>query len=229
MRHKHSGRKLGRRADHRKAMLANLTESLITHGRIETTVTRAKEVRRLVEKLVTIARRGDLHSRRLVAARLHTQDAVKKLMDEIAPRYLERAGGYTRIIKTGFRRGDASPLAILEFVGDESPKKKKKAKPAKKKAPEVKVSEETVAETSAAETVEEPASDATTEQVPSEETGTDIVPETGESGEAKEDLPEDAVPEAEAEPEQAEDNDDMAAPDPGPDPAEEAEESEKKE
>jgi len=128
MRHKHSGRKLGRRADHRKAMLKNLAEALILNGRIETTVTRAKETRRLVERLVTIARRGDLHARRLVAARLHTPAAVRKLVEEIAPNYRDRNGGYTRVIKTGFRRGDAAPLAILEFVEPELPKKKKKKK-----------------------------------------------------------------------------------------------------
>lgn len=137
MRHrKAKGRTLGRRADHRKAMVKNLAEALIAHGRIETTVTRAKEVRSYIEKLITKAREGSLHARRLIVARLHTEDAAKKLFEEIAPKYASRPGGYTRVIKTGPRRGDAVELAVLEFVEDE--KKKAKKKPAKKGAKKAK-------------------------------------------------------------------------------------------
>ena len=137
MQHRKKGRKLGRRPDHRSSMLRNLSVSLIESERIETTVTRAKEVRRVVERLVTYAKRGDLHGRRLVLAALgNNQDAATKLVDDIAPRYGKRDGGYTRVLKTGFRRGDAAPTALIEFVEEALPKKRKRAstKAAPKKA-----------------------------------------------------------------------------------------------
>ncbi|KPU26788.1 50S ribosomal protein L17 [Caloranaerobacter sp. TR13] len=109
-------RKLGRKTDHRKAMLRNLVTSLLKNGRIETTETRAKETRRLAEKMITLAKRGDLHARRQVLAFVYDETVVKTLFDEIAPKYAERNGGYTRILKIGPRRGDGSEMVILELV-----------------------------------------------------------------------------------------------------------------
>ena len=109
-------RKLGRTSDHRKAMLRAMVTYLLENGRIETTVTRAKEVRCMAEKMITTAKTNDLHSRRQVLAYVTKEDVVKKLFDEIAPKYAERNGGYTRIYKTGPRRGDAAAMAIIELV-----------------------------------------------------------------------------------------------------------------
>lgn len=109
-------RKLGRPTDHRKAMLRNQVTSLFQHGKIETTVTRAKETRRMAEKMITLAKKGDLHSKRQVLSYLYDRDAVNKLYEEIAPKYEERNGGYTRVLKVGPRRGDGAELAILELV-----------------------------------------------------------------------------------------------------------------
>src|SRR5262245_8443591 len=117
MRHLKAGRKLGRNATHRMALMRNLTRALIEHGRIITTVEKAKEARRLVEKLITQAKKGTLHARRLVLARLPDRDAVHKLFEEIAPRYKDRPGGYTRVIKRHERRlGDAGRTAFLELL-----------------------------------------------------------------------------------------------------------------
>jgi large subunit ribosomal protein L17 len=117
MRHNKSGRKLGRPTDHRMAMLANLAVSLIEHEQIVTTLPRAKDLRPIVEKLVTLAKRGDLHARRLVAAELRNNiPTVKKLFETIGPRYKDRAGGYTRVLKAGFRYGDSAARAVIEFV-----------------------------------------------------------------------------------------------------------------
>lgn len=109
-------RKLGRPTDHRNAMLRNLVTSLLRSGRIETTVTRAKETKRMADKMITLAKRGDLHARRQVLAYLYDEDVVKKLFDEIGPKYEDRNGGYTRVIKAGPRRGDGAEMAILELV-----------------------------------------------------------------------------------------------------------------
>ena len=109
-------RKLGRTSDHRKAMLRAMVTYLLENGKIETTVTRAKEVRSMAEKMITIAKKNDLHSKRLVLAYVTKEDVVKKLCDEICPKYAERNGGYTRILKTGPRRGDAAEMAIIELV-----------------------------------------------------------------------------------------------------------------
>ena len=109
-------RKLGRRADHRDAMLRNQVQSLLEHGRIKTTVTRAKETRRVAEKMITLAKKGDLHSRRQVMAYVYRDDIAHKLFEEIAPQYEERNGGYTRILKLGPRMGDSAEMCILELV-----------------------------------------------------------------------------------------------------------------
>ena len=116
MRHRHGYRKLNRTSSHRKALLKNLAIALIMNERIETTVTKAKTLRSYIEKLITKARVGDFNAHRDVFAYLQDKEATKKLMNEIAPRYKERNGGYTRIIKTRVRRGDAAPMAFIEFV-----------------------------------------------------------------------------------------------------------------
>jgi large subunit ribosomal protein L17 len=109
-------RKLGRTSGHRKALLRNQVTSLVLHGRIETTEMKAKSIKPLADKMITLGKRGDLAARRQAAAFLLDPAAVKKLFDEVAPRYSDRNGGYTRIIKTGVRRGDAAPMAIIEWV-----------------------------------------------------------------------------------------------------------------
>lgn len=109
-------RKLGRPTDHRKAMLRAMVTFLIEKGRIETTVYRAKEVRSMAEKMITTAKQDDLHSKRQVFSYITKEDVAKKLFDEVAPRYKERNGGYTRIIRIGPRRGDAAEMAIIELV-----------------------------------------------------------------------------------------------------------------
>ena len=109
-------RKLGRPTDQRRAMLRNLVTSLLRTGKIETTVTRAKETKRMADKMITLAKRGDLHARRQVLAYVYDEDVVKKLFDEIGPKYQERNGGYTRELKVGPRRGDGAEMAILELV-----------------------------------------------------------------------------------------------------------------
>ena len=109
-------RKLGRTTDHRKAMLRAMVTFLLENGQIETTVTRAKEVRAVAEKMITIAKPNDLHSKRQVMAYVTKESVAKKLFDEIAPNYADRQGGYTRIIKTGPRRGDAAEMALIQLV-----------------------------------------------------------------------------------------------------------------
>jgi large subunit ribosomal protein L17 len=116
MRHGNAGKKLGRDASHRKALYSNLTGALITHGRIETTEAKAKAVRPLAEKMITLGKRGDLHARRQAMAELRSNDVVHHLFSDVAPRFAERNGGYTRIVKLGPRQGDAAAMALLEFV-----------------------------------------------------------------------------------------------------------------
>ena len=116
MRHGFAGRRFNRSASHRKAMLANLASSLIKHEQIVTTLPKAKDLRPVVEKLVTLAKKGGLHARRQAIARVRDEGQVKKLFDVLAPRYSERKGGYTRVLKAGFRYGDSAPRAVIEFV-----------------------------------------------------------------------------------------------------------------
>ncbi len=116
MRHRKSGRRLNRDSAHRKAMFANMASALIKHEQIKTTLPKAKELRPIVEKLVTLAKRGDLHARRLAYARLQDRAMVAKLFDVVAERYKDRLGGYIRIIRANFRYGDCAPLAYIEFV-----------------------------------------------------------------------------------------------------------------
>ena len=117
MRHGAAYRKLGRTVSHRQAMFANMASSLIKHEQIKTTLPKAKELRPIVEKLITLAKRGDLHARRQAIAALRGDEVmVKKLFDVLGPRYQGRPGGYCRIMKAGFRQGDNAPLAVIEFV-----------------------------------------------------------------------------------------------------------------
>lgn len=116
MRHGKVGRKLGRNASHRTALYRNLVTSLFEHGKIQTTDAKAKEVRKIAEKLITLGKKGDLHARRRALAYVRSDAVVAKLFTELSPRYAQRPGGYTRIVKIGARRGDASPMSVLELV-----------------------------------------------------------------------------------------------------------------
>jgi len=176
MRHRNKTSKLKRTASHRRALLANLSCSLIEHGRIKTTLGKAKALRPVVEKLVTLAKRDDLHSRRLAIAFLHDKDCVKKLFAEVAPAAKNRPGGYTRITKLGARMSDSAPMAYIEWVDlpgaaeeeeEATPApatKAKKAAPAAEEAPVVEV-EEVVEEAPA----EEPAAEEASEEAPADE------------------------------------------------------------
>ena len=116
MRHGNGYRKLNRTHEHRKAMFSNMACSLIVHEQIKTTLPKAKEMKPIIDKLITLGKRGDLHARRLAASELKQDDAVKKLMDILGPRYKDRSGGYCRVMRAGFRYGDMAPMAIIELV-----------------------------------------------------------------------------------------------------------------
>lgn len=188
MRHNIDGRKLGRTATHRRAMYRNLVISLITHGRIRTTTPKAKEARRLADRMVTFAKRGDLAARRHVARILHDKRAVQKLFDEIGPRYAARPGGYTRVLKFGKpRRGDNAEMALLEFVQDgDRPDRKRSARKAQKATPpaaakaDVAPAAEVVDEGPTGEPTEE-----TAEAAPTEEAEVPEDDETKSSGSAE--------------------------------------------
>ena len=139
MRHRQSGRKLNRTSSHRKALFSNMSISLLKHEQIITTLPKAKELKSTVEKLITLGKKGDLHSKKQAFSKLRDKDIVKKLFDVISKRYSERNGGYTRVLKAGFRYGDSAPMAVIELVDrDES------ARGAGEIKPEIsKVSEET--------------------------------------------------------------------------------------
>ena len=129
MRHRNAGIKLGRTASHRKAMFRNMVTSLFKHDRIRTTDVKAKELRRWADQLVTLAKRGDLHARRQALAIIRERDVVQKLFDEAPKRFGGSQGGYTRVVKVGYRPGDAAPVSLVELVSAKPPKKK----PSKKK------------------------------------------------------------------------------------------------
>ncbi|MCG8446434.1 MAG: 50S ribosomal protein L17 [Hyphomicrobiales bacterium] len=116
MRHRNSGRKFNRTASHRKAMFANMAAALIKHEQIATTLPKAKDLRSVADKLITLAKRGDLHARRQAIAQIRDEKMVKKLFDVLGPRYQDRQGGYTRVLKAGFRYGDSAPMAVIELV-----------------------------------------------------------------------------------------------------------------
>lgn len=116
MRHRKQGRKLNRTASHRKAMFANMAASVIEHEQIVTTLPKAKEMRRVMDKLITLGKRTDLHARRQAVSRIRDEEQVKKLFDVLGPRYKDRMGGYCRVLKAGYRFGDNAPMAVLELV-----------------------------------------------------------------------------------------------------------------
>ncbi len=116
MRHGNGYRKLNRTHEHRKAMFANMICSLVEHEQITTTLPKAKELKRIADKVITLAKKGDLHARRLLISKVRQEDAVKKLINVLGPRYSSRHGGYSRVLKAGFRHGDMAPIAVIEFV-----------------------------------------------------------------------------------------------------------------
>ncbi|SEW47317.1 large subunit ribosomal protein L17 [Cognatiyoonia koreensis] len=140
MRHARGYRRLNRTHEHRKALFANMAGSLIEHEQIKTTLPKAKELKRVIEKLITLGKRGDLHARRQAASRLKQDMHVAKLFDVLGPRYAERQGGYVRVMKAGFRYGDMAPMAIIEFV-DRDTDAKGAADRARLEAEEVSVEE----------------------------------------------------------------------------------------
>jgi large subunit ribosomal protein L17 len=131
MRHGKSGRRLGRTTSHREAMFRNLVTSFLNHEKITTTDAKAKEIRSVAEKMITLGKRGDLHSLRLAASYIREKSIVTKLFSTIAPRYKDRHGGYTRIVKLGIRQGDAAPVSLIELVEEEMKPLKIRKKPAK--------------------------------------------------------------------------------------------------
>ena len=141
MRHGHGYRKLNRTHEHRKAMFANMAASLIIHEQIKTTLPKAKELKRIIDKLITLGKRGDLHARRQALAAIKQEEAVKKLFAEIGPRYNERSGGYSRVLKAGFRYGDMAPMAFIELV-DRDPEAKGKGDRERVEAEEAAADEE---------------------------------------------------------------------------------------
>ncbi len=167
MQHQRTNRKLGMKSPHRRAMLRNLATSLVMHERVRTTDTRAKEVRRVVEKMITLAKRGDLTSLRLADGIIRCNEAVGKLFEDLGKRYQERPGGYTRMIRVGRRQGDNAPMVIIELVEAEltkkAPKRKKKAEPKAVAAPvpaEEQAAEEAPASTEAPASETEPSAEA---------------------------------------------------------------------
>ena len=145
MRHGFKLRKLNRTASHRKAMFANMATSLIKHEQIVTTLPKAKELRPIVEKLVTLGKRGTLHARRQAISRIQDKTQVAKLFDTLGPRYAERNGGYIRIMKAGFRYGDNAPMAVIEFVDRDPEAKGQDSGPTQEAAAEARASEDAAA------------------------------------------------------------------------------------
>jgi large subunit ribosomal protein L17 len=160
VRHARSGKKLGRDSAHRKALYANLAGALIEHGRIKTTVTKAKAVKPIAEQMITLGRRGDLHARRQATAFLRSRDVVHKLFADVAPLFKDRPGGYTRIVKLGPRPGDSAEMAYLELVDEEYVAKEREAR---REVVEEPVAQEEAVEEQAAE--EEPEAEAEPEAV----------------------------------------------------------------
>jgi large subunit ribosomal protein L17 len=151
MRHRNAGYKLGRNTSHRRALLRNLVTSILLEDRVVTTVTKAKAARPHVEKLITLGKRGDLHARRQAHAYLMTDDAVKRLFETVAPRYGDRQGGYLRIIRTGFQKGDGAEKAFIELLGAEKLLDEKRSKRADARQKRREEMEKAMAEQSSAE------------------------------------------------------------------------------
>jgi len=164
MRHRNSGKRLGRNSSHRKAMMRNMVTSLLDHEKITTTDARAKELRKLADRMITLGKRGTLHARRQASEVIQDRQVVSKLFERLAPRFAERPGGYTRIIKLGLRAGDNASMSIIELVEEEFAAKPKKAKAAPKKAAKAAPkAEEPRVEEPAAEVAEAPAEEAAAE------------------------------------------------------------------
>lgn len=164
MRHLKSGRKFGRNSSSRKAMMRNLATSLFKHEKIQTTDAKAKELRGFAERLITRARKGTLHDMRLVLTEIHDKTVVKKLFDEIAPRYTERPGGYTRVTRVGFRKGDGAELAIIELIQEELAKKKRRRK--RRKSADAEAAAPAAEVTTSEDSAEASAPEADAEQAP---------------------------------------------------------------
>ncbi|HST16087.1 MAG TPA: 50S ribosomal protein L17 [Gaiellaceae bacterium] len=167
MRHQRTGKKLGRDASHRKAMYANLTGALIEHGRIKTTVTKAKAVKPIAERMITLGRRGDLHARRQATSFLRSRDVVHRLFADVAPRFQDRPGGYARIVKIGPRPGDSAEMAYLELVDEEYVAAQREERATAVAEPEADEAEE--AEVPTAEAEEAEAEEAEAEEAEAEE------------------------------------------------------------
>ena len=210
MRHQRAGKKLGRDSAHRKALYSNLAGALIEHGRIKTTITKAKAVKPIAEQMVTLGRRGDLHARRQATAFLRSRDVVHHLFAQVAPRFKDRPGGYTRIIRLGPRPGDAAEMVYLELVDDEyAPKERAAAATAAEPAAVVVETPDEEAEAAEADEVEADEVEAEPDEEVADEEVADEVEETAAAEETVEAEAE-AEPTAEAEP---------AADDPADDPA----------
>lgn len=184
MRHRKSGRQLNRNSSHRKAMFSNMAASLIESEVIKTTLPKAKELRRVVEPLITLAKEDSVANRRLAFSRMRSKSAVGKLFTEFGPRYQDRPGGYTRILKCGFRTGDAAPMAYIELVGrpivaEESDEDYASAAALPAAGETVEETVEPVAETAAEETVAE---EAAVEEAAAEETSAEAADDTAEEG-----------------------------------------------
>ena len=136
MRHGFRGRRFNRTSEHRLAMFANMSAALIKHEQIVTTLPKAKDLRPVVEKLITLGKRGDLHARRIAMSKLRDHDMVRKLFEVLGPRYKERSGGYCRVLKAGFRYGDSAPVAVIEFVDRDVEAKGKDSGPVQARAEE---------------------------------------------------------------------------------------------
>ena len=136
MRHRNQGRKLNRTATHRSALFASLASALIKHEQIATTLPKAKELRRVTDRLITLAKRGDLHARRLAFSRIRDEAMVAKLFTTLGPRYADRPGGYTKVLKAGFRYGDSAPMAIIELVDRDTEVKGLDSGPIQEQAPD---------------------------------------------------------------------------------------------
>ena len=178
MRHKKHSFKIGKSGAHRKAMLANMLTSLFEHGRIKTTVVKAKELRRWADKMITCGKIGDLHNRRKAIAVVRDIEAVRTIFDEIAPKFKDRNGGYTRIVRLNTRKGDGAELCFIELVEEEI----------KSKAPKAKAEEAPAEEPKVEETVEAPAE---TEEAPAEEAKAEETPADAEEAPAEETKAED--------------------------------------
>lgn len=186
MRHRLSGRKLGRTSSHRSAMLRNMATSLFLHERITTTIQKAKELRPYAEKLITLAKKETLHARRLILRDIKDQTAVAKLFDTIGVRFATRPGGYTRIVKTHFRRGDNADMAIIELLDGATSAAAPKKAAAKKKAETTKVAEKKTAPKKAAVEATEEKVEAAAEEAVSEEATPVEAPAEAEAEEKKE-------------------------------------------